>query len=599
MNLDKLAVKQLFLSEIDLETSDVFDYYNTLNEAKIQLEELRVTYQQNGYPEIDIDFDSDRWVFFNHISGGHESMDFSFVDTLKFVKQIKVSLLKNILKCWVVYRLAIDEVAPVTARTHYIHVKEAILQTHAFKRDRINEYLSFLQNLELNEIPKRAKIASVLNFLSYYEEIDHNQIYAVKLFELVNSLKVQKKSRLIPSGKNMLIFSNILEQYFASASKISSDYIHFYPLLIWWKITTIIPLRPYEFCAIERDCFIYENDKCYLKLPRLKQSKRSKKGKGKQTIDRILIPVRIEKMILEYIEIIRDYGHETRKTLISRLVYERTLPVYSTAHRKRLNDSFLTPDLSLLIVRFYSVVINKSLGLSWTTLPPVGRKAKTPSINNMDVDLIRVRAIDTRHIAFINMLAQGWSKIEIARFGGHLVLETQNGYQNHQEYWIEEETQKILHKFRLVVKQTPSIGQGEQEVQSSTSFFSMRWNEAAFKKNFILRPPTTTYKKELDLGYCTDLFQRCRTHCLHCDYWRISQEEYEERQEEVQSFIRQSDTHIFELFAFLKNLHRFVFSGELNPEIAERIISTQKEINDEVYKRAAFYRNLNESGLLR
>lgn len=604
MNIEKLAAKQLIDTnmELEFEVEEAFDYSDSLNEAIYLIETLKKNSSQRNEQFVkELVFQSDKWIFYNVVSGHDEIFDFAnFEVALTFVNHIEIGLLKNVAKCWVLHRLVNDELSPTTVTTYFNYLSETIILTQAFREDQVDILYEFIQTLKLADGPKRQRVITIINFLSYFNYLDIDFEYTQKMYKLLNTLKVVKKSRLIPSGKDILRFSKILEDFFEKSDKTSKSYIHFFPLLLWWKITTVIPLRPFEFCDIGKDCLDYNNDnKCYLLLPRLKgPHKKTKNRNRKQIVDRILLPNYIESIIKEYLEIIEPFEDNDRKTLISRLVYEKTLiKTASTYNRKRANDRFLTPDLSILINRFYNEIVDKNYGLKSIKLPPIGRKAKEEK-KDIQYDLISVRAIDSRHIAFINMLAQGWAKPEIARFGGHLVLETQETYQNHREYWIEEETQKMMSKFRLGCKRDTSIRENdndnENDKTSDSISFSMRL-DAAFKKKFILRPPATDTNKKLLLGYCTDPLQDCKTDCIYCDFWRITQVEFDEKTQELRNFIRECDYHIHELFAFLKDLFRFLFVGELNIKVATQILSTQKEIDEQIFKRSSFLYNLEKS----
>ncbi|MFE4039631.1 hypothetical protein [Priestia sp. YIM B13489] len=594
MNIDKLAAKQLIDIdiELDIETEEIFDYQNTVKDSIALIENLKT---DADFVKV-LEFELDTWVFVNYISGHEEVIDFSFVnESLGFIKHVDIPELKNVLKCWVIHRLTKDELSPNTVKAYFNHLKEALIMSLVFSDEAFETYYEYLNELKLADGPKRQKIVSVLNFISFYHELSLEAQYTFKLYRMLNNLKMLRRTRLIPSGLDILKFSKILEDFFDTVDKGSDEYIHYLPLLLWWKITTVIPLRPFEFCGITPDCFKYHEGICYLKLPRLKGS-RKKKSKQKKKIDKIAIPGHIENLIQEYLSKIEPYKHVGRKTLISRLVYEKTLPFTNKAgFRKRDNDSFLTPDLATLIERFYARIVLEVYQLSYSNLPPVGKKPKM-RVKEKKFELIRVRSIDTRHIAFINMLAQGWSKPEIARFGGHLLLETQEGYQNHQEYWIEEETRKMMQKFRLGIKISSDENNSEVMVNKDSFSLSMRL-DAEFKKKFIIRPPMTKVENKLELGFCTDPLQRCESHCLQCNSWRISKEEFDEKKEELYLYIKQCDDNISDCFAFLKDLQRFVFQDELNDEIASKILSTQKKINNEIFKRASTLYNLEKNGL--
>ncbi|AVV57017.1 hypothetical protein C7121_13325 [Paenibacillus glucanolyticus] len=593
MNLTKLAAAQSVDIDIELETADIFDHQQSIKEAKLLIRELNERSFQENTLHKQIDFSDDYWGLFNPIRGNSEDIDFTFMSQLGFYSHIKADELKIALKCWVLDRLIKDRLTASSVQTYFFHVKETITRTHIFLISEIEPYAEHIKGLPLADISKHQIVSSVLNFLSFYNNIPTVEQYTEALYRILNNLKPESKTRIIPSGMDILRFSSIVDDYFKVEDANQKDYLHYFPLLLWWRITTVIPLRPFEFCAISPDCLIYKNEKCYLKLPRLKGDKSYKRNvRRKQIVDKIQIPPDIEELIREYEKLVESYNHKTRKTLISRKVYDITLPAGESSYkRKRSNESFLSPDLQYLIERFYSNIVHRKYGLSYTHLPPVGKKSSQKDYSERNADLVRVRPIDSRHIAFINMLAQGWSKPEIARFGGHLLLETQVNYQNHQEYWIEVETRKLMQHFKLGMK----ISKAQEDGTTRDSFTLSVRLDSAFKKKFILRPPATSIKKPLKLGYCTDSNQLCRTVCFHCDYWRLTTEEFENRAEELKAFIAECDHTIAGLFSFLKDLNRFVFEEELNPEIAGKILSTQKKIDDEIFKRSSLLYNMERS----
>ncbi|MFC3767672.1 hypothetical protein [Paenibacillus sp. GCM10012303] len=594
MNLTKLAAAQSVNIDIDLETADIFNHQQSIKEAKLLMRELNERSFQENTLHKQINFSDDYWGLFNPIRGSSEDIDFTFMSEMGFYRHIKADELKIALKCWALDRLINDRLTAASVQTYFFHVRDTLIRTHIFLISEVESYTEHIKSLPLADSSKHQIVSSVLNFLSFYNNFPTVDQYTEALYRLLNNLKPESKTRIIPSGIDILRFSSIVDDYFKVEDADQKEYLHYFPLLLWWRITTVIPLRPFEFCAISPNCLIYEDEKCYLKLPRLKGDNSYKRNiRRKQIIDNIQIPPDIEGLIVEYGELIERYNHATRKTLISRKVYDLTLPAGESSYkRKRSNESFLSPDLQYLIERFYSNIVHRKYGLSYSHLPPVGKKSKEKDYSDQNADLIRVRPIDSRHIAFINMLAQGWSKPEIARFGGHLLLETQANYQNHQEFWIEVETRKLMQHFMLGMK-ISKVNINEDAFKDSFTL-SVRL-DSAFKKKFILRSPATSTKKPLKLGYCTDPKQLCRTHCFHCDYWRLTVQEFENNAEELKAFISECDHTIAGLFSFLKDLNRFVFEEELNPEIAEKILSTQKKIDDEIFKRASLLFNMERS----
>jgi len=307
LNVEEMAAKQIADDiEIDLETDDIFDHKRTIKESK---ELIKILKEENSDSELKfikkLDYEEDEWIFWNVITGNSEIMDFSFVyDSFTFTKHIDITTLKDVLKSWVLHRLTKDDLTPASVDTYFKHLTEALILTNGFCEGGADLYCGYIKSLDLADGPKRQKVISVLNFLSFYDDLDSENEYTPQLFRLLSNLKVTKKSRMIPSGLHILKFSNILEHFFDNVDKSDEKYIRYLPLLLWWKITTIIPLRPFEFCAIEPNCLIYEGEereKCYLKLPRLKIAKKKKKYLDKkQIVDKIRIPSNIESLINEY-----------------------------------------------------------------------------------------------------------------------------------------------------------------------------------------------------------------------------------------------------------------------------------------------------------
>ncbi|BCC00639.1 hypothetical protein BCJMU51_2846 [Bacillus cereus] len=58
----------------------------------------------------------------------------------------------------------------------------------------------------------------------------------------------------------------------------------------------------------------------------------------------------------------------------------------------------------------------------------------------------QLRPNDTRHLAFMSLMMQGYSPVEIARLGGHKTIQTQLHYSSHKEYWVDSEVFKLMKK---------------------------------------------------------------------------------------------------------------------------------------------------------
>src|SRR5699024_2662081 len=297
----------------------------------------------------------------------------------------------------------------------------------------VKKVLEERETMDLDDLKERLKkdrqgIATVyeninvsLNFLTFSES-DSFYAYHRPLKDIKKGLPTESFPRQLPSGKDVLKLDSCINQYFADGISLSSR-LFFAPILLWWKITNIIPLRISEFCTIKRECITQHNGKYYIMLPREKSPAVKRRV---QIIDTLEITKEIFDLIDHYIRLTDPHGES--KTLIS----YRTLLMLAKKHTgrwgKKDRSYFNRHNFTRLLESFYREVV-------------YGKYQN--SINR------EVRPNDTRHFAFCSLLMQGISPVEIARLGGHSTIETQYHYANHTEYFIDVEVQKLTDGFKL------------------------------------------------------------------------------------------------------------------------------------------------------
>ncbi|MDA1570027.1 site-specific integrase, partial [Bacillus cereus] len=256
-----------------------------------------------------------------------------------------------------------------------------------------------------------------------------------------------------------------------------------YPLVIWWRLTTIIPMRASEFCLIERNCLVADEDKYYVKLPRIKQN-----ANRVQVMDKVAIDEEMYQLINRYIELTNQFGKTD--TLIS---YRSIMDVKNnTSNRgyfqKNVNQ-FNRKNLDGMIARFYR------------TIEQVYDFKVEPEH--------QLRPNDTRHLAFMSLMMQGYSPVEIARLGGHKTIQTQLHYSNHKEYWVDCEVFKLMKKVKNTSLSTESVGTIPDEVKLKA------YGDEG------------TYKQKMKIGFCKDEEQKCESkRCYFCSHWGIELKEY-------------------------------------------------------------------------
>lgn len=457
-----------FTERIDDEATSEFSFAFELDRIQRVMEEFK-----SDGTWIKGSFADDHWVFQEMRAqniGYHTHFDFSRLDPIISFRSLND--LKLMIKFWVAQLL--ENYIQQTARCNYHDLIWALEISNGLSPDHIGVLSKAFMNIT-NENKRADHITSVLNFIDY-AQIEKKPLYKTKLMELRASIKKYVNVKKLPPSRDVLCFSYYLEKYIKDLGDGAEDCYYkltFYPLLLWWKLTTIIPMRPSEFCTIERGCLSEEDSKTYLKLPRIKHN-----TKNVQIYDRVLINPEMAGIITDYLCISEEFGPS--QTLVSfRSLAEAhgMLGRVGTRLHKRNMDYLNNAVLKILIQRFYLDILEKKYGViiekeNW------------------------VRPNTTRHIAFISLMMQGISPAEVARLGGHVTIEAQYHYSGHVEYWIDTSVMKLLEKYKYTLS---------AQEQAQGGYISREIILASVK------PGTTEVEIPLEIGYCSDEQQRCQT----------------------------------------------------------------------------------------
>ncbi|MGM2834731.1 site-specific integrase, partial [Bacillus cereus group sp. Bce025] len=127
--------------------------------------------------------------------------------------------------------------------------------TKGFKKTEIKALVDYIEYGELSHNYKREMINSLCNFFDY-ADLEIGDDYLPVLVELKNKIpQHQSNIRELPPSQYVLSFSYYLEKHFETLLESFVDKENFdkellmvYPLAIWWRLTTIIPMRASEFC---------------------------------------------------------------------------------------------------------------------------------------------------------------------------------------------------------------------------------------------------------------------------------------------------------------------------------------------------------------
>ncbi len=538
------------IEDIDVLPEEVFDLESGISNAKKVLQ---------GLEEENIlllgEFEKDYWQFENHLSKGTTiNFDFTELDKFLFSKELPTEL-KVIVKSWVGELLG--KWYPSLARGSYSILLKALDWTNGFQENKVKTLIKEIAGRDVTDASKKSYFNALFNFFNY-AELPIADVYTPRMVSYYNSLKVKNNNiRQLPPSSEVIKFSHHLEMYMEELNSYNGNQhlkekIVFYPIFLWWKLTTVIPLRASEFCNISRDAHSNRDGSYFIELPRKKQDYQSR---NIQVITEVEITEEMYNHLQVYRELTEPFG--VTETMCS---FRSLMAVDDIAHNRSIKkdwNHFHIGILAQLITRFYDDVLNNKYELQ---------------INDKN----RLTPNSTRHLAFCSLLMQGISPVEIARLGGHKTIASQYHYSYHVEYWVDSEVFNLMKKFK----------QSTANEQSSVAYVPDEIKLVAYQPNPIgLNEEDFT---KVEIGYCTDKLQRCETEeCfLGCRHWRITPEEIIEKEEIILEKISEKRREIRELHAFIENLHKQILSDEFtrkSPGTFTSLKAKAKEIGESIH----------------
>lgn len=268
---------------------------------------------------------------------------------------------------------------------------------------------------------------------------------------------------------------------------------------------------------IKRDALLKENGKYYISINRIKMKLNNTKNNDFHKD--FEINESLYRLIKNYIKMTNKYGKsETLISYRSLMFSDRTNLRFK---QKRDHDFFNRNILSVLLTRFYNQVLKKYYQINI----PLKQRLSPNS---------------TRHIAFVSLMMQGIPPIEIARIGGHNTIAAQYHYSFHKEYWIDNEVFKLLENYKNI------SNLNKNNIEHIPDKIKLK----AFE------PPTSNFKGELEIGYCSDYLIRCEAkECMNCSHWRVELDDLQQKHDLIINKINTNRNSLIELMNFFYKLH--------------------------------------------
>lgn len=274
--------------------------------------------------------------------------------------------------------------------------------------------------------------------LPCYETLIMNQF----LEQLDNLITIQyelkpRQQRQLAQFQSYFAFNDILKDYWEQQLP-DEERLFYYPLYLWWQITAVVPLRPREFLLTQRDCLFEKNGKYYLTLRRNNLKGKEKGVSHKIAEDYYLttyeIPEKLALIIKHYLGLTKDLASTKLDTLFV------TDTHYKRWERKTgINNRFLTyTNLNTILKYFFNEVVSERYGYQVHYLNPPSR------LKDNEINFIHIG--DTRHVAMINLIAEGSSPVTAMLLAGHDNVTTSSHYFSNLSQFIECRSYQVYRK---------------------------------------------------------------------------------------------------------------------------------------------------------
>lgn len=429
----------------------------------------------------------------------------------------------NALKCYVISVLCIGNNTALDVQRKLKAIIKAIDLTNNFNIDYLGEFDNYLEDISGSQVCKHFKIA-VEQFLEFYEPQNFEQY----LESTTNISNILSKTRTIATYASAIEFDYLLQDYIASCSDERSKK-EYYPILVWWRLTKILPLRPSELLKTKKDCLVDKDEKYYFKPYRttIKGGKNAEVNRRIPILDKVRIDKELYDLLIDYRDNYTNYKDNDKYFISYNALYESSElsegPKKNNYNNKIEKDFVTLTALSRKLDKFYRDIIGGFYKYE------VIEKDSVP-INEMSNNMIeRITLGDTRHYAFTSLMLQGFDVLSIAQLGGHTNLFSQQAYVGHLDKLVKG------HVYTLSKKIKSDINRKEMIVEN---YFNPR---AQYKSQKIIadrQHQKGIVPKQTEYGLCwndwdaPNPYKNCNNiDCINCDYHFIDLSKFNKEKE--------------------------------------------------------------------
>jgi hypothetical protein len=416
-------MKRKFQAAMGIKVKGYIDIENT---SEVLVVKRNVTFNQADYQNyvnmfadliedealVNCEFDDNRWYV----------CDDYLTYTLSFNYELYPEINK-MLKCYTALKMAEKHVGATTAYSELVQIQKSIQISNLFNLENLVEYTESIKNWSDTDKQGLYFVREFLTFCTLNDSAEY--------IDIIQDVKIPPSQvRPLPSYKSILKFHYLLTDYMDNADSFEKE--RYFPLLIWWLITKIIPMRPIEFDILKRNCMSPGKDTgtYFIHIERKKFRYGHVSFRKIEPLNDIQVTKEIYDLVQEYLQMVDP--NEKNLRLLSYKSYCEHHPLRRDIPTTKKNpDIMTTGELRTLLLLFYDRVISEKFTV-------IEKANGLQEIGDNEIERICIG--DTRHIAFCEMLLQGLNPLTIAQIGGHNTLNEQMFYQKHLAIYIDAKT---------------------------------------------------------------------------------------------------------------------------------------------------------------
>lgn len=313
-------------------------------------------------------------------------------------------------------------------------------------------------------------------FIDFYRCENYKEILSL-CDEMPNYKKLVRE---LPDFQDVLELDDIINHYFKNSEL--GENITYLPILVWWLLTNVLPMRPSEFLKLKKDCLISdeENQKYHISVPRIKNL--NSDLNNSLNYDLIAIDEATYKLLISAKDQVNSFFPETHYLFPSGIF---NINVKNSGTKK--NSILNLRDFNDLKDRFYKEIVEKKY---------------------QRYNLERVKAGDTRHFAIINMCLQGFSMHNIATLAGHTELKITQGYFSHAKSFVQSYVYKLT-QLKL-----------ESDIGHKMDTAIIGWKKYLVHKSYLeKRNLNESHVGQIQYGFCAELKENFPNTCIEfCEF---------------------------------------------------------------------------------